>query len=174
MDAVGRIIRQWESERPDLDLAPLEVIGRLSRMAALVQVRLDAVFAQHGLQAWEFDVLSALRRSGEPYELTPGELDRALLITSGTTTHRVTKLEQRGYVARRRDSDDGRVVHVRLTESGLEVQAAAHTAHLDNERRILAGLTTTEAAGLRAGLIALANDLGDVVHETQGAERFGE
>jgi len=161
MDTVGYIVRQWESERPDLDVSPLEVIGRLSRLAVLVQGRLDAVFAEHGLQGWEFDVLSALRRSGEPYELTPGALDRALLITSGTTTHRITKLEERGFVARRRDDDDGRVVHVRLTAAGRDVQAAAHVAHAENERRILAGLSPADLEGLRAGLIALATDLGD-------------
>jgi DNA-binding MarR family transcriptional regulator len=166
MDTVGYIIRQWEMERPDLDVSPLEVIGRLSRLAAVVQLRLDAVFAQHGLQSWEFDVLSALRRSGEPYELTPGELDRALLITSGTTTHRVSKLEQRGFVARRKDEEDGRVVRVRLTSTGFDAQAAAHVAHAENERRILAGLSHSDIEGLRTGLIALASDLGDsVTHE---------
>ena len=163
MDTVGHIIRQWERERPELDVSALEVIGRLSRLAVLVQVRLDAVFAQHGLQSWEFDVLSALRRAGEPYELTPGGLDRALLITSGTTTHRVTKLEERGFVARRRDEEDGRVVHVRLTPAGYDAQAAAHVAHAENERRILADLSPSHLEGLRTGLVALANDLGDIV-----------
>lgn len=160
-DAIDRILGQWALERPDLDVSALEIIGRLSRFAALVQARLDAVFAEYGLQSWEFDVLSALRRAGAPYELTPGELDRALLITSGTTTHRVTRLEARGFVTRRRDDDDRRVVRVRLTDAGVEIQAAAHAAHAANELRILSGLSDAERSALLAGLRGMGRVLGD-------------
>ena len=162
MDSVGRVIEQWEAERPDLDVSGLEVIGRLSKLALLVQVRLDAVFAEFGLQGWEFDVLATLRRSGEPYELTPGELDRALIISSGTTTHRIKRLEQRGFVTRRPDSEDGRVVRVRLTSAGIAVQAAAHQAHAANELGILETLDEADRTALRRGLVALAAALGDV------------
>lgn len=161
MDSVGRIIEQWGAERPDLDVSGLEVIGRLSKLASLVQVRLDTVFAEFGLQGWEFDVLATLRRSGEPYELTPGELDRALIISSGTTTHRIKRLVERGFVTRRPDDEDGRVVRVRLTEAGLAIQAAAHDAHAANELRILEGLGRADIEKLKSGLTALADALGD-------------
>ena len=101
MDSVARIIQQWGSERPELDVSGLEVIGRISRFASVVQVKLDAVFAEFGLQGWEFDVLSSLRREGPPHELTPGMLDEALIISSGTTTHRLRKLEEQEEEARR-------------------------------------------------------------------------
>lgn len=161
MDEVGRIIGQWQRERPELDVSGLEIIGRVSRLAADVQVRLDEVFAQFGLKGWEFDVLATLRRSGTPYELTPGELDRALLRSSGTTTHRLKKLEERGLISRRRDEEDGRVLWVRLTEAGYELQAATHVAHAANELDIVAGLTADQQAALRTGLIAFAGVLAE-------------
>ena len=167
VDSVSRIIEQWRSERPDLDLSALEVIGRLSKLASMVQVKLDAVFADFGLQGWEFDVLATLRRSGEPYELTPGELDRALIISSGTTTHRIKRLEERGFVTRTPDAEDGRVVRVRLTDAGFAVQAAAHDAHAANELRILETLGRAEREQLTSGLIALADALGDAAPESR-------
>lgn len=162
MDAVEYFMGQWAGERPDLDVTPMATIGRLSRMAALVQDRLDAVFAEYDLQSWEFDVLASLRRSGEPYSLTAGELDRTMMITSGTTTHRITRLEARGFVARERDEDDRRVVHVRLTESGRHACDRVHDAHMDNERKILALMSDSDRGKLSAGLAALADALGDV------------
>ncbi|WP_234998737.1 MarR family winged helix-turn-helix transcriptional regulator [Demequina sp. NBRC 110057] len=172
-DAVDAFYAAWSRERPDLDLEAFPIIGRLSRFADLVQDKLDAVFAEHDLQSWEFDVLAALRRAGEPYELTPGELDRALLISSGTTTHRVQRLEQRGYVTRRRDEADRRVVRVRLTDAGREVQASAHAAHAANETRILAGLAPGERDALLGGLMALGRELGDVAPGTAPADATG-
>jgi DNA-binding MarR family transcriptional regulator len=161
MDAVDYFVSQWRRERPNVDVSPMEVIGRLSRLAALVQERLDVVFAQHGLQSWEFDVLATLRRSGPPYELTPGELDRTMMISSGTTTHRISKLEQRGFVTRSKDHDDRRVVRVRLTDTGRDVFDACHKAHLENESRILAQMDDDAVAQLREGLKALSASVGD-------------
>lgn len=161
MDAVEYFMGQWERERPELDVTPMATIGRLSRMAALVQERIDAVFAQHDLQSWEFDVLASLRRSGEPYSLTAGELDRTMMITSGTTTHRITRLEGRGYVERVRDEDDRRVVHVRLTPEGRRACDAVHGVHMENERAILELIGERDRVKLTEGLTALAEALGD-------------
>ena len=161
MDTIDRIVGQWGSERPELDVSALEVIGRLSRLARMVQERLDEVFAEYGLQEWEFDVLATLRRNGPPYELTPGELDRELLSSSGTTTHRLKRLEERGLVTRRRDEEDGRVLWVQLTDAGRELQAAAHEAHAANELRIVAGLEPADREALQRGLVAFAKVLGD-------------
>ncbi|WP_084103753.1 MarR family winged helix-turn-helix transcriptional regulator [Demequina sp. NBRC 110056] len=162
MDAVGYFVEQWAHERPELDVSPMATIGRLSRMAAVVQTKLDAVFAEHDLQSWEFDVLASLRRSGEPYSLTAGELDRTMMITSGTTTHRITRLEARGFVERVRDEDDRRVVHVRLTDEGRRVCDVVQDAHMANERAILDLLGPADLERLRSGLEALAEALGDV------------
>ncbi|WP_061965833.1 MarR family winged helix-turn-helix transcriptional regulator [Demequina aurantiaca] len=160
-DAVDGYLAQWALERPDLDVSPMAIIGRVSRLAALLQVRLDAVFAEYDLQSWEFDVMATLVRSGAPYELTPGALDRSMMITSGTTTHRITKLEQRGFVTRRRDEDDKRVVHVKLTDAGRQVFDAAHVAHIENERTMLEPLSEQDRTMLLSGLRALSGALGD-------------
>ena len=161
MDAVAYFMQQWADERPELDVTPMATIGRLSRLAALVQVRLDAVFAEHDLQSWEFDVLASLRRSGPPYSLTAGELDRTMMITSGTTTHRITRLEARGFVERVRDEDDRRVVHVGLTAQGRDVCDAVQDVHMENERAILALLGDDETRRLTQSLEAFAEALGD-------------
>lgn len=161
MDAVDHFLGQWGRERPDVDVSPMAVIGRISRLAVVIQARLDEVFAEHGLQAWEFDVLATLRRSGPPYSLTAGDLDRSMMISSGTTTHRITALERRGFVTRTRRDDDRRVVDVALTSQGHEVFDAAHAAHLDNQRRILSGLNTAQRRSIGDGLRTLAEQLGD-------------
>lgn len=160
-DAVDYFMAQWRRERPEVDIGPVAMFGRLARLNGVVQERLDAVFAEHDLRAWEFDVLATLRRSGPPYSLTPGELDRAQLITSGTTTHRITGLEARGFVQRVRDEDDRRVVHVQLTAEGRQVFDAAHDAHMANEHAILGLMGADDREKLIAGLTALAHALGD-------------
>lgn len=154
-DAVDFYISQWAKERPGMDVSPMAIIGRVSRLAVELQNRLDRVFADFGLQSWEFDVMATLVRSGQPYELTPGELDRTMMITSGTTTHRIAKLEQRGFVTRRRDEHDKRVVRVQLTDAGLAVFDEAHVAHMDNEHRILAPLSEDDATKLVTSLKVL-------------------
>lgn len=170
-DAVDQYIAQWAHERPGLDVSPMAIVGRVSRLAAHLQTRLDRVFAEFGLQSWEFDVMATLVRSGAPYELTPGDLDRTMMITSGTTTHRIVKLEHRGFVTRRRDDDDRRVVRVRLTDSGRQIFDAAHVAHLDNERRLLEPLADEDRVQLLRGLRALSVALGDVPSDVRTPRR---
>lgn len=115
---VDRIIAAWRAELPDVDVTPLAVFSRLSRLARHLELARRAVFAELHLDVWEFDVLSALRRSGDPYELSPGSLVEQTLVTSGTMTNRIDRLVGRGYVERHRDATDGRGVRVRLTEAG--------------------------------------------------------
>ncbi|RIQ20463.1 MarR family winged helix-turn-helix transcriptional regulator [Jiangella rhizosphaerae] len=143
-DEVDRLIEAWRHERPDLDVGPMEVLSRVSRLARHLDRERRAAFAEHGLEPWEFDVLAALRRAGEPYELSPGVLLGQTLVTSGTMTARVDKLTARGLVSRRRDEDDRRAVRVRLTEFGKKSVDAALEGLLANERRLLAGLGTEE------------------------------
>jgi DNA-binding MarR family transcriptional regulator len=140
-DRVDDIVQQWQAQRPDLDTSGMAIIGRLSRLDKLIRPLLDDVFAAHGLESWEFDVLATLLRSGEPHQLTPGRLLESTMITSGAMTNRLDRLEQRGLVTRTKSPDDGRQVLVSLTTAGRITVDAAVTDHADNERRIVAALS---------------------------------
>lgn len=139
-DETDGLLEAWARERPDLDVAPLAVLSRVTRLARHLDRERRAAFAQHGLEAYEFDVLTALRRAGEPYELTPGQLLHETLVGSGTMTNRLDRMEARGLVARRRDPADGRAVRVRLTAQGRDRTDAAIADLLDRERTLLAAL----------------------------------
>jgi DNA-binding MarR family transcriptional regulator len=143
-DEVDRLVDGWRRERPDLDVAPIEVFSRISRLARHLDRHRRASFSAHGLESWEFDVLAALRRSGAPYQLSPGQLLRQTLVTSGTMTNRVDRLAARGLVAREDHPQDRRGVLVRLTDQGQETVDAALADLLAAERRILAALAPDE------------------------------
>jgi DNA-binding MarR family transcriptional regulator len=149
-DHVDEIVDQWKLERPDLDSSPLHVIGRISRLADLVDELLRPVFAARGLSDGDFDVLATLRRSGPPYELTPTELGASTMVTSGAVTKRVDRLVGAGLVERRVSTSDARGRHVRLTEQGRTLMDEAYPVHLRNEARLLAGLTAAEREQLAA------------------------
>ncbi|WP_443112843.1 MarR family winged helix-turn-helix transcriptional regulator [Herbaspirillum seropedicae] len=154
-DAVDVILDQWRRERPDLDPAPMGPIGRLKRCAALLEGRLEAGFASYDLSVWEFDMLAALRRSGSPYRLSPTELFSTLMVSSGTMTHRLKRLETRGWIERLANEEDARSMLVQLTRKGLALVNRAVESHLDNERRLLAALPPESLAALDAQLSAL-------------------
>jgi DNA-binding MarR family transcriptional regulator len=154
-DRVDAILAQWRKERPDLDVSPMGTIGRIKRCAALLQRRLDETFASFELTGWEFDVLATLRRSGAPYRLAPTALFSALMITSGTMTHRLKGLESRGLVQRIPSDVDGRSLLVKLTPTGLALIDLAVEAHVENERRILAAMKPADLAELNARLSLL-------------------
>ncbi len=154
-DAVDAILEQWRRERPDLDVSPMGTIGRIKRCAALLQRKLDEVFAAFGMTNWEFDVLATLRRSGAPYCLAPTTLFSAMMITSGTMTHRLKGLETRGLVHRLPNRDDARSVLVQLTPDGLALIDRAVEAHVENERRILASIKPSDLVALNARLSQL-------------------
>ena len=143
-DHVDEIVAQWGIERPDLDSSPLHVIGRISRLADLVDEMLRPVFAARGLSDGDFDVLATLRRNGSPFELTPTELGARTMVTSGAVTKRVDRLIGAGLVERRISESDARGRHVRLTERGRALIDEAYPTHLRNEARLLAGLTRAE------------------------------
>lgn len=147
-DHVDHIVEQWERERPDLDPSPIRVIGRISRLSRSIDRRLKVVFERHGLQAWEYDLLASLRRTGPPYTLTAGELLESLMITSGAVTNRIDRLERRGLVERARAPEDKRIVRVRLTDAGHRIMDDALPDHLANESAILRGLSAEDAAAL--------------------------
>jgi DNA-binding MarR family transcriptional regulator len=147
-DEVDRLVASWRQERPDLDVEPLAVLSRITRLARHLDRARRSAFAAHGLDAAEFDVLAALRRAGPPYELTPGQLVEQTLVSSGTMTHRIDKLQARGLVRRRPDPEDGRVVRVRLAARGRDRVDAALTDLLADERTLLAALTDRQRATL--------------------------
>jgi len=154
-DEVDRIVAAWHRERPDLDAAPLQVLSRISRLARHLDRARNSAFAKHGLDGWEFDVLSALRRSGNPYQLSPGQLVAQTLVTSGTMTNRVDRLALRGFVERSPDPGDRRGVIVALTPSGREVVDAALADLLERERDLLSQLPETDRDQLTATLRGL-------------------
>ena len=147
-DEVDRIVAAWRRERPDLDVAPLEVLSRVTRLARHLDRARGVVFGRHGLEVWEFDVLAALRRSGAPYQLSPGQLVAQTMVTSGTMTNRIDRLEERGLVRRLPDPADGRGVMVRLGPTGRDLVDAALADLLDVERSLLAGLGEASRAEL--------------------------
>jgi DNA-binding MarR family transcriptional regulator len=156
-DEVDDLIEAWERERSDLDLAPVAVFSRISRLARRLDLARRDAFTRHGIESWEFDVLAALRRAGAPYELSPGRLLRETLVTSGTMTNRVDRLAARGYVERYPDPADRRGVLVRLTREGKATVDAAFEALLGAEAALLAELSDrdrTRLASLLRNLLA--------------------
>ncbi|MFB6888527.1 MarR family winged helix-turn-helix transcriptional regulator [Kitasatospora sp. NPDC056327] len=153
-DHVALIQAEWRRERPDLDVSPQAVIGRLHRLAARLTEELCLVYARHGLGEGEFDVLAALRRAGAPFERAPGELATRTMVTTGAMTKRIDRLERAGLVTRRRSQADGRGRVVALTEAGRRLIDEAFGAHMRNEHRLLDLLTAEEAAALEVLLTA--------------------
>ncbi len=159
-DEVDRLVEAWRRERPDLDLEPMEVLSRVSRVSRQLDVARRAAFAEHGIEQWEFDVLAALRRAGPPYQLSPGRLLRETLVTSGTMTNRVDRLEGRGLVERLPDPRDRRGVLVQLTARGRETVDGALAGLLELERPLLSALGDEERDQLAGLLRKLAASVG--------------
>lgn len=147
-DAVDAITAQWRRERPDLELEAMSIIGRLGRLSVVAGQRVEAVFAAHGLQRGEFDVLAALRRSGEPYELNPSVLADTLMLSRAGMTGRLDRLESAGLVRRNADAGDRRAVKVALTDRGLELIDLVVTEHVENETALLSVLSAPDRAQL--------------------------
>jgi DNA-binding MarR family transcriptional regulator len=160
-DHVSEVLEQWQREAPKLDPSPMGIVGRISRLAQLLQIELDHVFADHGLTGGEFDVLAALRRSGKPYRLSPTRLSTSLMVTGGGMTKRLAALERRALIAREADPDDGRSSLVSLTPAGKRLVETALTDHLANEERLLAGISVRARGDLARLLETLAISLGD-------------
>ena len=154
-DEVDDLVASWRAERPDLDVSPMEVMSRLARLARHLDRVRRAAFAAHDLEPWEFDVLSALRRQGPPYQLSPGALLHATLVTSGTMTNRIDRLAAAGLVRREPDPRDRRGVLVTLSARGKAAVDAALTDLLNREQSLLAGLD----AGERGTLASLLRTL---------------
>lgn len=151
-DRVASIQAEWRRERPDIDPSPQGLIGRLHRLAAHLTAELESVYRDFGLSTGEFDVLAALRRAGEPYERTPGELAERTMITSGGLTKRCDRLESAGLIERRVAETDRRGRVVALTPDGLDLIDRAYEAHMRNEHRLIAALDPDERGAIEGGL----------------------
>ncbi|MEB2848039.1 MarR family winged helix-turn-helix transcriptional regulator [Endobacterium cereale] len=160
MDQVDKVIEQWREVRPDLDTSTMGPIGRLTRAMKFMQAAAEQTFAAYNLNMAGFDVLSALRRSGSPYALSPGDLLASMMITSGTMTNRIDQLEKAGLVKRENDPNDARKAIVRLTPEGLQRIEGAIVEHIDTQRELLlSGLTEKEVTQLDKLLRKLTRSL---------------
>lgn len=140
-DGVDRIIAQWARERPDLDTVPMAVFGRIFRLSRMAGDHVERAYADYGIGRAEFDVLATLRRSGEPYQLSPGALAESMMLSSGGTTARLDRLEKAGLIERIPSATDRRSVLVRLTGRGREIIDDAVTAGLEEQRRLLSHMS---------------------------------
>jgi len=160
-DAVDLIAAAWRRERPDVDVAPMEIIGRLTRLGRLIDLEQREYFARHGLERWEFDVLATLRRSGGKAGLTAGDLNKAAMVTSGAITNRIDRLAAKDLVQRTPDPDDRRAIRVQLTATGRTLIDELLAPHIANEERLLATLPPADRTQLAALLRTLCESLGD-------------
>ncbi|NBM56680.1 MarR family transcriptional regulator [Proteus sp. G2669] len=159
MDRIDRITEQWQRERPDLDISPMGLIGRLGNITLHLSREMEKVFSQFGLNTSSFDVLATLRRAGNPYTLSPGEMLSTLMVTSGTMTNRIDQLEKAGWVIRKVNPEDGRSFLVSLTPQGLELINQVIEAHVNNQKRLVADLSQQEQQALNALLKVFLNSL---------------
>ncbi len=160
-DAVDLIIEQWRHVRPDLNVAPMGVLGRLSRASRLVEVQQDRLYAEYGLNRGEFDILATLRRAAGSTGLTAGDLTRSSMVTSGAITNRIDRLIAKHHVTRDVDPTNRRTVLIALTPAGRSLIDQAVTAHIENEQHIIAALTNSQQNHLADLLRHLLIGFGD-------------
>jgi DNA-binding MarR family transcriptional regulator len=160
-DAIDAVIEQWRRELPSVDIWPMSILGRIVRLSRVLEREYRKFFAEHGLEPFEFDVLTTLRRAGEPYELTANALLKAALVTSGAITNRIDRMEVKGLVERVRDLDDRRSVRVRLTQHGREVLDGIFSLHIANAERMLQPLDPEQREQLVSALRILLESFGD-------------
>jgi len=144
MDKVDKIIKQWNKERPELDVTSMALIGRFLRINQFLSLEMTKTFSEHGLNLANFDVLATLRRSSPPYALSPNDLMVSTMVTSGTMTNRIDQLSKAGLVKRVKNPNDGRSVVVSLTKAGFNVIDSALTAHVKTQDRLTSGLSQDE------------------------------
>jgi len=159
-DEVDRLIAAWQKERPDLDFSPLAVLSRITRISKHLDIARRNAFAS--LDTWGFDVLASLRRVGSPYQLSPGQLIQETMVTSGTMTNRLDRLEELGLITRTQDPNDGRGILVTLTKAGAKAVDSAMEDLLSREREFLKGLSKSDQSALAALLRELALPFDDL------------
>jgi DNA-binding MarR family transcriptional regulator len=161
-DAVDGMLAQWREQRPDVDTSPIGIVGRVSRAARLLERRLADNYDRYGLQGWEYDVLATLRRAGEPYRLTAGQLVASSMVTSGAITNRIDRMAGRGLVTREVDPANRRSVLITLTPAGRQLVDEVVVAHAAHEAGLLSALSVRQREQLAGLLRTLLVGLGDV------------
>ncbi len=152
MDRIDKILAQWNRERPELDVGPMGLIGRISRLSLILRTEMERTWAKFDLNPASFDVLATLRRAGPPYRLSPGDLIASTMVTSGTMTNRIDKLVAAGLVERTPNPEDGRGFLIGLSEKGFRLIDEAVTEHVATQRTLLAVLSKDECAQLDGAL----------------------
>jgi len=150
MDHVDMVLAQWRSERPDLDVSPMGLVGRINRLAMLVTQGMQETWSEYGLSLASFDVLATLRRAGSPYALSPGDLIASTMVSSGTMTNRIDQLEKAGLVERAPNPDDRRSTLIALTPKGFDLIDRTVTAHVATQARLVGGLSEDQFRELDA------------------------
>jgi DNA-binding MarR family transcriptional regulator len=158
-DHVDRVREQWRAVRPDIDTSPIAIVARIGRAAAYFDQAINELMARHGLARSSWDVLASLRRTGPPHELSPTELYRSLMRTSGAMSNRLQRLERSGLIERAPDPGDGRGMLVRLTPEGLDLVDEIAPQHMETERRLLEALTAKQRETLESALRRLLGSL---------------
>ncbi|WP_447926598.1 MarR family winged helix-turn-helix transcriptional regulator [Vreelandella sp. EE27] len=173
MDHVDKILKQWQQERPDLDVAPMGTLGRLKRLHNALMRAMEPTWAAFGLSDSSFDVLATLRREGPPYALSPSDLMASTMVTSGTMTHRIQQLEKAGLVERVKNPDDGRGFLISLSTEGFALIDAAVTAHVETQQTLVSSLDDAQRGELDALLKQMLESLDQRTQEndTQENER---
>ncbi|GAA5095971.1 MarR family winged helix-turn-helix transcriptional regulator [Nocardia iowensis] len=160
-DAVDLFTQHWNRERPEVDVSPMAVLGRIQRLSRLIEQDLKRFFSEFGMEFWEFDVLATLRRSGGDEGLTAGALIKVAMVTSGAITNRIDRLVTKDWVERVPCPEDRRVIRVRLTPAGRKMIDDLLPKHMENEQRLLAALDLESRQQLAGLLRTLAESLGD-------------
>ena len=158
MDRVDKIIQQWHKERPDLDVEPMEIIGRFKQVSQYLYREMDKTFAAYGLNAASFDVLATLRRSGPPYGLTPSELMNSTMVTSGTMTNRINQLVIAGLVIRTENPLDARGYIIKMTDEGRLLIDQVLKEHVKTQAKLLTALSEKDKLTLNSVLKKLLVD----------------
>ncbi|HDM8228992.1 MarR family winged helix-turn-helix transcriptional regulator [Vibrio campbellii] len=152
MDAIDRVVSQWAKEKPELDTEPMAIMGRLMRIAKHMENHVAELHKRYDLKMGEFDVLATLRRSGQPYRLTPSELISSMMLTSGAMTNRLDKLEKKGLIAREHSKEDRRSVTVELTAKGFELIDSLIEQHLQAQHELMGSLSSAEKGQVNQAL----------------------
>lgn len=158
MDRVDKIIKQWNQEKPELDVGPMEIIGRIKQLSQYFVREMDKTFSSYGLNGASFDVLATLRRSGSPYHLSPGELMNSTMVTSGTMTNRVDQLVAAGLVERKQNPQDARGFIISMTKKGHALIDQVLDEHVKTQARLTTVLSQKDKQSLNCLLRKLLAD----------------
>ena len=145
-DALDTIVAQWKQEKPHLNTQPMEILGRMARLAKHLETAIAACHKQYDLKLGEFDVLATLRRAGAPYSLTPSELIDSMMLSSGAMTNRLDKLQTRELIIRTHSEEDRRSVTVSLTSQGIKLIDEVMEQHVQVQEKVLEGFSQQQQA----------------------------